>query len=300
MSETQSFRGVHTALVTPMRDDGSIDWDSLVAHVEAQVISGVAGIVPTGTTGESPTLNNKEHLEVIGAVVKAAAGRIPVIAGTGSNSTGEALHLTAEADKLGADAFLQVAPYYNKPSQEGLFQHFRKIADSTAKPIILYSIPSRCGVEIATATVARLAKACPNIRAIKEAGGQVEKVRALRAACPEVMVLSGDDGLIIPFAGAGAEGVISVASNLAPEVICNLTGACLSGNMEQAKALSAQWQMLLTELVFLEGNPATIKEALHQCGRIPSPAMRLPLVRMPEESRHRIRRHLQSLNFIPS
>lgn len=283
-----------------MREDGSIDWASLAALVEAQVASGVAGIVPTGTTGESPTLDHKEHLEVIEAVVEAAAGRVPVIAGTGANSTAEALYLTGEADRLGADAFLQVAPYYNKPSQEGLFQHFRKIADSTNKPIILYSIPGRCGVEIAVETVARLAAACPNIRAIKEAGGQVEKVRALKAACPEVLVLSGDDGLIMPFIGAGAGGVVSVASNLAPEVICGLTEACLAGDSAKADALAAQWELLLTELVFLEGNPVTIKEALFQAGRIPCPALRLPLVRMPEASQHTIRRHLQSLNFLPS
>jgi 4-hydroxy-tetrahydrodipicolinate synthase len=298
MSETQSFRGVYTALVTPMLDDGSVDWDSLKALVEAQVASGVQGIVPTGTTGESPTLNNVEHLEVIGAVVKAAAGRIPVIAGTGANSTAEALHLTGEADKLGADAFLQVAPYYNKPSQEGLFQHFKKIAESTSKPIILYSIPGRCGIEIETKTVARLARECPNIRAIKEAGGQVEKVRALKATCPEVTVLCGDDGLIIPFVEAGAEGVVSVASNLSPDVIVKLMEACLAGDAATVKALSAKWEMLLTELVFLEGNPVTIKEAMFQAGRIPSPAMRLPLVRMPEESRGKIHSRLAALNYI--
>ncbi|NDV61680.1 4-hydroxy-tetrahydrodipicolinate synthase [Puniceicoccales bacterium CK1056] len=298
MSETQSFRGVYTALVTPMKEDGSIDWNSLSALVEAQVSGGAQGIVPTGTTGESPTLDNAEHLEVIGAVVKAAAGRIPVIAGTGANSTTEALYLTGEADRLGADAFLQVAPYYNKPSQEGLFQHFKAIADSTRKPIILYSIPGRCGIEIEVETVSRLSKACPNICAIKEAGGQVEKVRALKAACPEVTVLSGDDGLIIPFIEAGAEGVISVASNISPEVISQLTEACLAGDTGKAKALAKDWELLLTELVFLEGNPVTIKEVLFQAGRIPSPAMRLPLVRMPEASRGIIRDHLLALNYI--
>ena len=298
MSKTQSFRGVYTALVTPMREDGSVDWDSLGNLVESQVASGVQGIVPTGTTGESPTLDNEEHLKVIEAVVKAASSRLPVIAGTGANSTAEALYLTGEADRLGADAFLQVAPYYNKPSQEGLFQHFRKIADSTSKPIILYSIPGRCGIEIDVATVARLAEACPNIVAIKEAGGDAEKVRALKAARPEVTVLSGDDGLILPFIDAGAEGVVSVASNLSPEIICQLTEAALAGDKEKADALSSKWEMLLTELVFLEGNPVTIKEALYQAGRIPSPAMRLPLVRMPENSRKIIHDHLVALNYI--
>lgn len=298
MSETQSFRGVYTALVTPMKEDGSVDWNSLAALVEAQVASGVQGIVPTGTTGESPTLDNEEHLKVIGEVVRAAGGRVPVIAGTGANSTAEALHLTREADRLGADGFLQVAPYYNKPSQEGLFQHFKAIAGSTKKPIILYSIPGRCGIEIETATVARLADACPNIRAIKEAGGKVDKVRALKAACPEVTVLSGDDGLIAPFVEAGAEGVVSVASNLSPEVMIEFTEACLAGNKELEDSLAAKWELLLTELVFLGGNPVTIKEVLYQAGRIPSPAMRLPLVRMPEASRRIIRQHLLALNYI--
>ncbi len=300
MSEPQPFRGVYTALVTPMDDEGHIDWDTLYAHVEAQIEAGVDGLVPVGTTGESPTLSNYEHLEVIKMVAQKSAGRVPVIAGTGANSTEEALHLTREAELFGADAFLQVAPYYNKPSQEGLFQHFRKIANTTTKPIMLYSIPGRCGVEIGVETVARLAKECPNIRTIKEAGGEVARVHALREACPEVTVLSGDDGLIVPFIEAGAQGVVSVASNLAPDVIQSLTRACLDGNHEEAAALATKWEALLTELVFIEGNPVTIKEVLFQSGRIPSAGMRLPLVRMSEENRSRVRELLQNLNFMQS
>ena len=283
-----------------MAENGSIDWETLRSLVEEQVKAGVQGIVPTGTTGESPTLNNEEHLQVIKAVVEAAAGRVPVIAGTGANSTAEALQLTREADRLGADAFLQVAPYYNKPSQEGVYQHFKAIAEATGKPIILYSIPGRCGIEIEAKTVSRLASASPNIQAIKEAGGQVEKVRELKAACPEVTVLSGDDGLIIPFVEAGAEGVVSVASNLSPQIISQLVEACLAGKKDDAERISREWEMLLTELVFLEGNPVTIKEALYLAGHIPSPAMRLPLVRMPEPSREVIQNHLASLNLIRS
>jgi 4-hydroxy-tetrahydrodipicolinate synthase len=283
-----------------MDDEGNIDWDTLHAHVESQIASGVDGLVPVGTTGESPTLSNYEHLEVIKTVVKQAAGRVPVIAGTGANSTEEALHLTREAELFGANAFLQVAPYYNKPSQEGLFQHFRKIANATAKPIMLYSIPGRCGVEIGVETVALLAKECPNIRTIKEAGGDVTRVTALRKACPEVTVLSGDDGLIVPFIEAGAQGVVSVASNLAPDIIHSLVRACLDGKHEEATALATKWEALLTELVFIEGNPVTIKEVLFQTSRIPSPGMRLPLVRMSEENRQRVRELLLNLNFIQS
>ena len=298
MSESQSFRGVYTALITPMDKEGNVDWDTLSLHVENQVQAGVDGLVPVGTTGESPTLSNYEHLEVIKAVVKRVAGRVRVIAGTGANSTEEALHLTREADRLGADAFLQVAPYYNKPSQEGVFQHFQKIAECTNKPIVLYSIPGRCGLDIGVETVARLAAACPNVRCIKEAGGEVERVRQLRRTCPEVTVLSGDDGLIVPFIQAGAQGVISVASNLSPQIIGELTHACLEADKDKADALCEQWQALLTDLVFLEGNPVTIKEALYRSGRIPSPAVRLPLVRMTEENQARIQQQLLALNFI--
>lgn len=297
MSDHLSFRGVYTALVTPMRANGDIDWESLSALVEAQVEAGVAGLVPVGTTGESPTLDTREHLDVIEAVAVAAKGRLPIIAGTGANSTREALELTREAELRGADAFLQVAPYYNKPSQEGLFQHFSAIAEITNKPIVLYSIPSRCGVEIGIETVARLSREFSHVRTIKEAGGEVSRVHALREACPEVDVLSGDDGLILDFIAAGAIGVVSVASNLAPGVINELTLACLNGDTAAAHDIAARWQTLLTELVFLEGNPVTIKEALFRAGRIPCPTLRLPLVRMSEPGQERIQAHLTSLNL---
>jgi 4-hydroxy-tetrahydrodipicolinate synthase len=251
-----------------------------------------------GTTGESPTLNTDEHIKVIESVVEAAAGRVPVIAGTGANSTEEALQLTRAGDMAGADAFLQVAPYYNKPSQEGVFRHFEAIAKCTNKPIVLYSIPGRCGIEIAVETVARLAEACPNIRTIKEAGGKAARVTALREKCPEVTVLSGDDGLIPSFVDAGATGVISVASNLDPGILKELTTACLEGDPQHAKDLFQQWEPLLTELVFLDGNPVTIKEVMFQAGRLAHPTVRLPLVRTSEENRTRIRELLQSINLL--
>ncbi|MFO7725620.1 MAG: 4-hydroxy-tetrahydrodipicolinate synthase [Oceanipulchritudo sp.] len=297
MSETQSYQGVYTALITPMNGDGHIDWETLSAHVDAQIKAGIDGLVPTGTTGESPTLDSLEHLKVIEKVVEVSDGRVPVIAGTGANSTGEALQLTREADRIGADAFLQVAPYYNKPSQEGLFQHFRKIADATDKAVILYSIPGRCGVEIGVETVHRLMEACPNIRTIKEAGGDPGRVSDLLRASPGLTVLSGDDGLVMPFIQNGAGGVVSVASNLAPDIIRELTQACLENDMARAEALVVKWEALLTDLVFLDGNPVTIKEVLFQTGRIPSPMVRLPLVRMSKEHQEAIDHLLQTLNL---
>jgi 4-hydroxy-tetrahydrodipicolinate synthase len=280
-----------------MDDSGLVNWQALGEMVEKQITAGVDGLVPVGTTGESPTLTPEEHIKVIEIVVEAAAGRVPVIAGTGANSTDEALHLTRQADIAGADAFLQVAPYYNKPSQEGVFQHFKTIAKSTNKELVLYSIPGRCGIEIAVETVARLAEACPNVKTIKEAGGDVARVVALQETCPEVTVLSGDDGLIPAFIDAGAKGVISVASNLEPWILKALTHACLEGDKETADVLYKRWEPLLTELVFLDGNPVTIKEALFQTGKLAYPTVRMPLVRTSETNQARIRELIESLNL---
>ncbi len=203
-------------MVTPFLK-GAVAWDDLKKLVEFQIAEGIDGLVAVGTTGESPTLDYDEHVEVIRKTVEFAAGRVPVMAGTGSNATTEALDLTKRADEVGADAFLLVAPYYNKPSQEGLFRHFALLAESTAKPIILYSIPGRCGIEITVETTLRLRKKYPNIIGIKEAGGQVEKAAQLvRESDPEFIVLSGDDSLTLPFAQVGGQGIISVASNLIP------------------------------------------------------------------------------------
>ena len=287
--------GVCTALVTPMLPGGEVDWTSLRCHVASQIAAGVDGLVPVGTTGESPTLDQKEHLQVIEEVVKTADGRVPVIAGTGANSTAEALQLTKEAEKRGADAFLQVAPYYNKPSQEGLYQHFARIAESTARPLMLYSIPGRCGVAIGVETVARLAADFPQVNTIKEAGGDVTRVQDLRAAAPGVSIVSGDDGLIGPFVAAGAEGVVSVAANFRPEVVVAYTRACREGRRTAAMEIWDQWHPLFTELVFMAGNPVTIKEVLYAAGKIPHPEFRLPLVRMEETQRARVRRLLKDL-----
>src|SRR5258705_8355937 len=219
------FTGTYTAIVTPFKN-GKIDGRALERLIKIQIKAGVDGIVPVGTTGESPTVNYQEHIQIIALSVKFAAGKIKVLAGTGGNSTSEAIYLTEHAEKAGADGSLQVAPYYNKPTQEGLFQHFREVARHTRLPIVLYSIPGRCGIEIAVETVQRLAKDCKNIIGIKEAGGNPDRVTQLRAALgPRFEILSGDDALTLPFMAVGAHGVISVASNIIPKPMADMVKA---------------------------------------------------------------------------
>jgi 4-hydroxy-tetrahydrodipicolinate synthase len=289
------FEGTFTALVSPFRDD-RLDEDAFTRLVEGQIAGGITGLVPVGTTGESPTLDHAEHTQVIELAVKAAAGRVPVIAGTGSNATSEAVALTKDAENVGADAALLVAPYYNKPSQEGLYLHFRKIAESTKLPIILYSIPGRCGVEIGVETVVRLARDCANIVAIKEAGGSVERVSALRVALPaKFEILSGDDSLTLPFIAAGACGVISVASNLIPQQVVNLVRCALAGDYAQARALHEQWYPLFKDL-FIEPNPVPVKAALALAGQM-LPDVRLPLCGMSEANQRKLEATLRSLQL---
>lgn len=294
------FHGTSTALVTPFHDSGEIDWDTLRSMVNKQIEAGIDALVPVGTTGESPTLNQSEHLAVIEEVVRTAAGRVPVIAGTGANSTAEALELSREATKRGADALLQVAPYYNKPSQEGLYQHFARIAETNDKPIMLYSIPGRCGIPIAVETAARLHRAFPHITTIKEAGGDVTRVQQLRAAVPSLSIVSGDDGLIAPFIAAGAEGVVSVAANFRPDIVLAYVRACRDSDRDKALRIWDQWYPLFTDLVFLDGNPVTIKEVMNAAECLPCAALRLPLVRTSLENRQRIGQLLQQINCLPS
>ena len=291
------FAGTHTALVTPFRD-GRVDYDGFRRLIEAQVDGGVDGIVPVGTTGESPTLSHDEHREVIRFAVEIAAGRIKVVGGTGSNSTDEAIGLTQDAGKAGADGALVVAPYYNKPSPEGLYQHFRAIAGATKLPIILYSIPGRCGIEIGVPVVARLAADCPNIVAIKEAGGSVERVSQLRQAVPDSFeIVSGDDSLTLPFMSVGAVGVISVASNVAPAEVSALVRAAREGHMTKAEQLHRRVYPLFKNL-FIESNPAPTKYALSLALGL-SPELRLPLVEMSEENRQLVRATLADLGLLP-
>jgi 4-hydroxy-tetrahydrodipicolinate synthase len=257
-----------------------------------QVKGGVDGIVPVGTTGESPTVDYDEHLEIIRLSVKFAAGKVKVLAGTGANSTSEAIYLTQGAEKLGADGSLQVAPYYNKPSQEGLFQHFRAIARETKLPIMLYSIPGRCGVEIGVDTVKRLAAECKNIVGMKEAGGSCDRVSQLRAACgPRFEILSGDDSLTLPFMAVGAQGVISVASNIIPREVAQMVSAFTHGDAKAAARLHAKFYRLFKDL-FIETNPVPVKASLAMMGVI-AEEYRLPLVRMSDVNREKLRKTLK-------
>jgi 4-hydroxy-tetrahydrodipicolinate synthase len=290
------FEGTFTALVTPFEND-HIDEAAFERLIERQIDAGVTGLVPVGTTGESPTLDHAEHRRVIELAVKAARGRCKVIGGTGSNATSEAVDLTKQAEKLGADAALLVAPYYNKPSPEGIFRHFEKIAASTKLPLILYSIPARCGVEISVETCRRLAETCPNIVGIKEAGGSVERVSALRAVMPpKFEILSGDDSLTLPFISAGAVGAISVASNIAPQAVGDLVRAALAGNFAEARRLHLRYYSLFKDL-FIEPNPVPIKYALALAGQI-KPNVRLPLCEMNGSNAQRLEATLRELDLI--
>ena len=291
-----TFAGAHTALVTPFKD-GKLDEASLSALIEAQIQGGISGLVPVGTTGESPTLTHEEHRRVIEIAVKVADKRALVIAGTGSNATSEAVELTIEAERLGADAALVVAPYYNKPSAEGIYRHFKKIAEAVSIPIVLYSIPGRCGIEIPVAVVAHLAADCPNVLAIKEAGGKVERVHQLRAALPaSFQILSGDDGLTLPFMDAGAVGVISVASNIIPTDVEELVQSFLRGEVTKTEELHRHFADLFRDL-FIEPNPVPIKTALAAKG-VCHDDVRLPLCEMSESNKEILMKTLKSLHIL--
>jgi len=271
--------GTLTALVTPFQRQ-KVAYDDLRSLVNFQIKSGINGLVPAGSTGESATLSHAEHMDVVRCVIEAARGRVPVVAGTGSNSTQEALALTRAAHDAGADAMLVVAPYYNRPTQEGLFRHFSQVAEATDRPVVLYSIPSRCGVEISVTVVARLRAKFPHVRYIKESGGSVDRVDQLKQALgDDLTVISGDDSLTLPFMAVGAEGVISVASNLLPRELVKLTHLALAGDYRKAARLHRRLYPLFKAL-FLETNPVPIKTALATAGRIRSPEVRLPLCEM--------------------
>ena len=284
------FRGTFTALVTPFRD-GAIDTSAFNKLIEAQIAAGITGIVAVGTTGESPTLSHEEREQVIRLAVTTANKRCQVLAGTGSNATQHAVADTKMAEKLGVDGALLVAPYYNKPSQEGLFRHFKAIADATSLPIMLYNIPGRCGVDIGTDTVVRLARQCQNIVSIKEASGSVERISELRARLPESFtILSGDDSLTLPFMSVGAVGVVSVASNLFPAEVCALVHAYQSGDVKSAVKLHRKLFPLFKDL-FIEPNPVPIKTALGWHGAM-SGEVRLPLCEMSDSNQARLRKTL--------
>jgi 4-hydroxy-tetrahydrodipicolinate synthase len=290
------FTGTYTAIVTPFKH-GRIDEPALERLIKMQIRGGVDGVVPVGTTGESATVDYEEHIHIIALCVKFAAGKIKVIAGTGGNSTKEAIDLTQRAEKAGADASLQVAPYYNKPTQEGLFQHFHAVARATRLPIILYSIPSRCGVEIGVDTVNRLAHDSVNIMGIKEAGGSADRVSQLRAVLGQKFtILSGDDPLTLPFMAVGAHGVVSVASNVIPRDVAHMVKAFAMGKSAVALKLHDKFFPLFKDL-FIETNPGPVKAALAMMGLIED-EFRLPLVPISSVNREKLRKTMKTCGVL--
>ena len=290
------FTGTYTAIVTPFCG-GQLDEAALERLIKFQIKGGVDGIVPVGTTGESPTVNCEEHIRIIELAVKFADKKIKVLAGTGANSTSEAIALTQAAEKVGADGSLQVAPYYNKPTQEGLYQHFKAIAKATKLPIMLYSIPGRCGIEIALDTVKRLANDCKNIVGIKEAGGSCDRVSQLRAALgAKFEIMSGDDSLTLPFMSVGANGVISVASNVIPKEVSQMVKLFAAGKSNAAIRLHEKYYPLFKDL-FIETNPTPVKAALAMMKLIQE-EYRLPLVPMNPKNWEALRTTLKRCNVL--
>ncbi|HEY0548582.1 MAG TPA: 4-hydroxy-tetrahydrodipicolinate synthase [Verrucomicrobiae bacterium] len=290
------FTGTFTAIVTPFRK-GVLDERALERLIKAQVKGGVDGIVPVGTTGESPTLDYEEHVRVIELAVQFANKKIKVLAGTGGNSTSEAIYLTKAAQEAGADGSLQVAPYYNKPTQEGLFQHFSAIASETKLPLMLYSIPGRCGIEIGVNIVKRLAAAHKTVVGIKEAGGSADRVSQLRATLgPKFEIMSGDDSLTLPFMAVGANGVVSVASNVIPREVSRMVNAFAAGKIAEAQKRHAKFYPLFKDL-FIETNPVPVKAALAMMGMMEE-EYRLPLVPMDAKNKEVLRATLKSAGVL--
>jgi len=290
------FTGTGTALVTPFRRDGSLDEATLQALVKRQIDAGVDFLVPCGTTGESPTLTREEHLRVVEITVKLAKGRVPVLAGAGGYNTAEVIALARELAELGADGILSVTPYYNKPTQEGLFQHYRAIAEAVPLPIILYSVQGRTGVNVEPGTVKRLAE-IENIVGIKEASGNVSQMAAILNAVPEeFIVLSGDDAVTLPVISLGGRGVISVVSNEIPAEMSQLTRLALQGDFSGARAIHRRFHSLM-EINFVESNPIPVKAAMAEMSLL-EPAWRLPLVPPKAENQARIRAVLEALRLV--
>jgi len=286
------LQGCYTALVTPFKN-GEVDYARLEELVERQILAGISGLVPVGTTGESPTVDAVEHLKIIEAVTRKANRRCQIIAGTGANSTSEAIHLSTEAAKMGVEATLQVTPYYNKPNSEGLYRHFLTVAEASGLPIVLYNVPSRTGKEIPLEVVFRLSRH-PLVAGIKEAGGSVERVSAILEGS-DLTVLSGDDGLTLPMLAIGASGVISVASNLVPGEIIQMVSAALAGDYALARSCHRTLYPLFRDL-FLESNPIPVKAALADLGLL-SEEYRLPLSPMTPENRSKLRETLEKLGL---
>ena len=287
------LEGTFTAIVTPFDKDGQVDYVRFRELIEMQVAGGVTGIVPVGTTGESPTLDHAEHSKVIEFAIETANRRIKIIAGTGANSTAEAIELTRHALAAGADATLQVTPYYNKPNSQGLIRHFSAVAD-LGLPVVLYNVPGRAGKEIPVDVVAELAKH-PNVVSIKEAGGSPDRVSQIKSVC-EIEVLSGDDALTLPMMILGGVGVISVASNIIPEQVSRMVNAALAGQWDEARALHYQYYRVFSDL-FIDTNPVPVKAALAMMGKIDE-VYRLPLCEMTGSSKEKLRKTLAAAGIL--
>ena len=293
---SQTFQGSFVAMVTPFRN-GKVDEAKLRELVELHVANGTDGLIPCGTTGESPSLHHDEHRRVVEIVVEAARGRIRVVAGTGSNSTAEAIDLTKHAERAGAAGALVVNPYYNKPTQEGLYRHFRAVAESVAIPILVYNIQSRTAVNVETDTMARLARDVRNIVGVKEASGSLDQMSQVIAACgPDFSVLSGDDNITLPLLAIGGSGVVSVIANIVPRETADLVHAALDGDWKRARDLHYRL-FPLARAAFLETNPIPIKEAMAMAGMI-EPEFRLPMCRMSDANREKLRAILKSYALV--
>jgi 4-hydroxy-tetrahydrodipicolinate synthase len=292
----KTFRGATVALVTPFDQTGAVDEKALRALVDWQVTEGMGALLATGTTGESVTLTSEEQLRVIEIVIEQAGGRCPVIAGTGSNSTEKSIHATEQAEKLGADAILLVGPYYNKPTQEGFYQHFKSIAESTRLPVILYNVPGRTGSNISAETTLRLS-GLPNVAGVKEASGNFSQImQIIRERPADFVVLSGDDAVTLPLVALGGDGVISVVANAVPGPFSKMVRAALDGRWEEARQL--HYRLLpLMDLCFIESNPIPVKAALAMMGRIQE-VYRLPLVPIGEANRLKLQRGLAELGLV--
>lgn len=290
------FKGSIVALVTPFTEKG-IDEQKIYELVKFQLENGTNGIVPCGTTGESPTLTNAEHNRVIEVTVEAVNKRVPVIAGTGSNSTAEAISLTQHAEHVGADAALVVTPYYNKPTQKGLYLHFKAVAESVKIPIILYNIEGRTARNIETATVAKLARDCKNIIGVKEASGSLDQVKDVREACgSNFLILSGDDALTLPMMELGAKGVISVVANIIPNDVVTMIELYKSGKKDEAQALNKKMMPLIAAM-FVETNPIPVKKAVELLG-LCSGRVRLPLCEMEDQNLEKVKNALKNYGLM--
>jgi 4-hydroxy-tetrahydrodipicolinate synthase len=295
MEEESMFKGAIVAIVTPFRD-GKVDEEAYRKLIEFQIANGTDGIVPCGTTGESSTLSHAEHDRVIDICVDAVKKRVPVIAGTGSNSTEEAIRMTRHAYEVGADGALMVCPYYNRPTQEGLYQHYKAVAEAVPIPIIVYNIPSRTGVNLTPDTLARLAK-IPNIVGVKEASGLIKQMSDIIGLCgKDFTVLSGDDGFTLPLMAVGGQGIISVISNVAPADMAGLVDAFFAGDLKKAQELHHKMAPLIDAL-FIETNPTPAKAALAMMGMI-SDEVRLPLWKLSDGSREKLRKVMQNYGLI--